>query len=206
MIPTNLKQYYKVHSIWYNSTRWTFLFGRHSLCRYFPEIPQEARILDLGCGTGKHLKQLVEQYPHSEIIGLDQSKEMLNKIDPTLRDSIQLIHTTYTKETFKEDYFDLIVCSYSLTMFSDLDEVLQTIQFHLKQTGELVVVDFEKTPFSWFSRWMRKNHVHFEHQLFKKLTQHFRCDVLKAHDAYFGLYRYAFLRGKNDYQKVEFTK
>jgi len=75
----SVSSYYKVHSKIYDLTRWSILFGRDRLLEVIPNDFQPERILDLGCGTGKHLVKLAERFPDAKIIGVDASKEMLNK-------------------------------------------------------------------------------------------------------------------------------
>lgn len=189
MIPTNIKSYYELHSKFYDVTRWTFLFGRNALPKYFPSLRQNSKILDLGCGTGKHLHQLRKKYPNSEIIGLDQSSAMLSKV--TQKPSYNLFIENYSTSNFPDNSFDLIICSYSLTMFDDLEQALFSLKNHLKPNGTLLVLDFDSTPFSWFSKWMKKNHVSFEPNLFQLLKNNFTVEFKESRKAYFGLYYYS---------------
>lgn len=196
MIPKDIESYYRFHSKFYDLTRWAFLFGRNSLKTHFPELPEHARILDLGCGTGKHLYQLRKKYLDAEIIGLDQSEEMLQLVNRLIVDSVGLINEKYSPDSFQKNSFDLILCSYSLTMFEDIDEAIQNIKVHLKPAGVLLVVDFDSTPFAWFRKWMKKNHVSFGPNLFKLLEECFDVEFKYTRKAYFGLYSYSVFLGK----------
>lgn len=196
MIPKDINSYYKLHSKLYDLTRWAFLFGRNSVSTYFPELKKGSRILDLGCGTGKHLHQLLSKYPNSEIIGIDQSKDMLGFVNRSIVDSVEVIHESYSKDSFEKNSFDLILCSYSLTMFDDIEEIVQNIKIHLKQNGKLVVVDFDSTPINWFRKWMKKNHVSFEPNLFELLKEELPNSMIKNKLAYLGLYSYSILVSK----------
>ncbi|MEQ9308881.1 MAG: class I SAM-dependent methyltransferase [Balneolaceae bacterium] len=197
MIPSNIKSYYKLHSNFYDLTRWAFLFGRNSLPKYFPKLEKRARILDLGCGTGKQLVTLRSRYPEAELIGIDLSEEMLAKARSKLDKSIQLKNEIYSGKSFKKNSFDLVVASYSLTMFTDIEVTIQAIKTHLKPSGILLVVDFDSTPFSWFRKWMKKNHVSIELNLFGLLKKEFLGSKLIAKQAYFGLYSYLAFIAKN---------
>ncbi|HAW82091.1 MAG TPA: class I SAM-dependent methyltransferase, partial [Balneola sp.] len=117
----SVSSYYKVHSKIYDLTRWSILFGRDRLLEVIPTDFQPERVLDLGCGTGKHLVKLAERFPEAKIIGVDASKEMLNKASVKIKsfDHIELAHTTLNTFLNSNNSFDLIVCSYSLTMFGD---------------------------------------------------------------------------------------
>jgi S-adenosylmethionine-diacylgycerolhomoserine-N-methlytransferase len=194
MIPRDLKSYYRLHAKFYDITRWAFLFGRYKVADFLPELPNNARILDLGCGTGFHLTHLIEKYPLAEIIGLDLSPDMLVNVEEL---SVLLKNEEYKNSSFDADSFDLILCSYSLSMMSKLNEKIDAIMNHLTKTGMLLVVDFDSTPYSWFSEWMDKNHVNFDAKLFEKLSNRFDIEFTQSNSAYFGLYTYTIYYGKN---------
>ncbi len=197
MIPTDLGSYYRLHSKFYDVTRWAFLFGRNSLQKFFPELPDKANILDLGCGTGKHLKQLRLFYPKAEITGIDLSSDMLRLVNRSIVESVEIRNEYYEADTFTEDQFDLIVCSYSLTMMDDIPTIVTTIQNHLKHSGMLLVVDFDSTAFNWFSKWMKKNHVSFEANVFQLLEKKFKVEFKMTSKGWLGLYTFSLLLAKN---------
>ncbi len=194
MIPKDLQSYYQLHSKFYDLTRWAFLFGRYEVMDFLPELPVDAHILDLGCGTGIHLSHLREKYPLAEITGLDLSADMLVKVDDR---SIMLRNEDYSQSSFEPEAFDLILCSYSLSMMNEIDEKIENILYHLKSNGMLLIVDFHSTQSKWFSKWMKKNHVHFDNNLFNKLDGHFDIEFNKIKKGYFGLYTYMIFYGKN---------
>lgn len=196
MIPSDIKGYYKLHSKFYDITRWTFLFGRNSISNYFPELKSDVRILDLGCGTGKHLQRLLKKYPEAHITGIDQSEYMLDIAKRSTIDSVQIKNENYSKSSFSQNEFDFILCSYSLTMFDTIETSIKNIKTHLKPTGRLLVVDFDSTPFNWFSRWMKINHVSFEPNLFNLLENEFEIIVKDTQKAYLGLYNYTIIEAK----------
>ncbi|RNC80105.1 MAG: class I SAM-dependent methyltransferase [Balneola sp.] len=197
MIPKTLREYYKLHAPIYDITRWAFLFGRNRLKELLPTLPEKPVILDLGCGTGKHIPHLLKKYPGAKIYALDQSKEMLSLIKKEAKEKVDIKNQEYQNTSFEEQQFDLILASYSLSMMSNIDEKLNFIQLHLKKGGHLLVVDFDSTPFSFFSNWMKKNHVYFDHLLFLKLKDHFFEELIITKTAYFGLYRYSSFLGRS---------
>ncbi len=110
----SITSYYKTQSHIYDITRWSFLFGRTKLFSKLPKLPNNPTILDLGCGTGYQLRLLKERYPEARLIGLDASEAMLKKAHQKVGDKVTLINRQYTKSSFSENSFDLVVCSYSL--------------------------------------------------------------------------------------------
>lgn len=193
MIPKDLTSYYKLHSPFYDLTRWSFLFGRSKVKNLLPDLPKKSRILDLGCGTGKHLHTLCKKYPTSEIIGLDLSSDMLLKSNHT---SVIYKNMKYDKHTFEANSLDMILCSYSLSMMPDIDTNISAITYHLKKEAFILVIDFNSTPIHYFSNWMKMNHVNFELNLIKKLEKYFELEFKLVKHAYFGLYTYSIFLGK----------
>lgn len=196
MILSNIEHYYRTHSRFYDLTRWAFLFGRSSVKNQLPELPPGSTILDLGCGTGNQLSALIKKYPQSNIIGMDMSLEMLSKAKKKFGTSIQFRRDYYNQDSFNDSELDLVICSYSLTMFDGKEKALSNIQKHLKDTGSLVVVDFDSSPFEWFKKWMRLNHVDMRFEIFSKLKSLFPDHQYKGKKAYFGLYSYSTFRAR----------
>ena len=188
MISKNLKSYYEIHSKFYDQTRWAFLFGRKKLTAFLPDLPDNARILDLGCGTGIHLPTLRKKYPLAEIFGLDLSPDMLLKADDTVA---ILRNEEYRQTSFAQESLDLILCSYSLSMMNEIKEIITSITHHLNKNGVLLILDFDTTPYKWFAKWMKRNHVYFESELFKKLENQFHIQFKVVKQGYFGLYSYS---------------
>ncbi len=194
MIPITLQEYYKLHAPIYDITRWGFLFGRNQIYNYFPEIASGSRILDLGCGTGKITSILHTSYPECSISAIDPSPEMLHQAKQKNLHGVQWFNEKYSINSFQTNTFDLITVSYSLSMMEDLEQILDAIAQHLTHDGILLVVDFDKTPYTWFSNWMAKNHVHFNHQLFHKIEYHFNIYEKDTRKAFCGLYSYSTIK------------
>jgi S-adenosylmethionine-diacylgycerolhomoserine-N-methlytransferase len=194
LIPTTIQQYYELHAPFYDATRWGFLFGRNQIYNYFPQLPSDSRILDLGCGTGKITSILHTSYPERSISAIDPSPEMLHKAKRKNLHGVQWFKEHYSIDSFQPNTFDLITASYSLSMVEDLEQILEAIAQHLTPNGILLVVDFDETPYTWFSEWMAKNHVLFNHRLFEKLEFHFNILEKVTQKAFGGLYSYSTIK------------
>lgn len=196
-----LKKYYTYHAPIYDLTRWAFLLGRrksvHTLSN-IANIQENPNILEIGCGTGKNLKQLAAHYPQANIYGIDLSEPMLRKAQRKLsQKQITLINAPYTRNTFPNLKFDLIVCSYSLSMFDNVAGALATITHHLSDHGYLLVTDFYATPFKLFEKWMALNHVDCNLYLYHLLRTNseptWKILYDRVFSAYGGLWKYSFL-------------
>lgn len=194
-----LQRYYRYHSRIYDLTRWMFLFGRQKIIDHLPELPHNPVIVEVGCGTGKNLESLEYHYPDARLYGLDLSKEMIEKarerFDP--HSQVSLVHHSYGKKEMPDLSADLILLSYTLTMTGDsVEEVLQQLYEDLRPGGYVAVVDFHDTPFVWFRRWMKTNHVDIDGRLPTLLKKFFTPVADKVRPAYFGLWSYIIFIGK----------
>lgn len=190
-----LSSYYRWHAGIYDLTRWAFLFGRRSLVRTVSQhmmMPQ--RILEIGCGTGSNLVALADRFPKAQIIGLDLSRDMLDRARAKVRPygtRVGLIHRAYDAPVAVGPKFDLIVCSYSLSMINPgFDEVLLTSRDDLSDRGLIAVADFHTSPHAWFRRWMGVNHVRMEGQVLATLDQHYHPLARHLRPGYGGLWTY----------------
>jgi S-adenosylmethionine-diacylgycerolhomoserine-N-methlytransferase len=158
-----------------------------------PDLPPQPRILEIGCGTGKNIEQLEYHFPDAFIVGLDMSTEMLDKARSRLQlsDNIRLENKRYGSSSLNLEPFDLILLSYSLTMFqSPVDDIFYHLHQDLKPDGYLAVVDFHTSRFGWFKQWMELNHVNFSGHFLPLLRKYFIPSEVKKHTAYMGLWTY----------------
>ncbi|SMO79077.1 class I SAM-dependent methyltransferase [Fodinibius sediminis] len=196
---SKLARYYRLHAPIYDATRWSFLFGREELLSMLPDLPPQARILEIGCGTGQNIARLEYYFPDARIMGIDLSPNMLAKAGQRLGSSTraELRLESYNAESFSGDSFDLILLSYSLTMLEDrTQQVFDSILKDMKPNGYLAVVDFNTTPFRWFRHWMDINHADLSGHALPLLKKYFHPLTVEIHRAYFGLWTYFQFIGK----------
>lgn len=199
----NLQFYYRFHSVIYDLTRWTFLFGRKRIVtKYLDDTGDHDRILEVGCGTGINLHYLHKKYPKAQLTGVDISEDMLRKARKKSRHfqkPAELMGTYYQGDLFPGNHFDLVLFSYSLSMMNPgWYESLQNAHKHLSPGGKIAVVDFMRTNHSAFRKWMGVNHVRMDDHLLPVLNRFFkpvRCDVKKA---YCGLWEYLVYVGRKE--------
>ena len=173
------------------------MFGRSAILNYLPELNKAEQVLDLGCGTGKHLLSLGRHYQDAQITGLDASDDMLNKAQSKIGplSSVEIRKSELENFLPKPNFYDLIFCSYSLSMCGKNHLFLEDIYSSLKKNGILVVVDFDSTPFPFFERWMNFNHVQISGKLFEKLEKEYNVKLHRTKKVYFGLWKYSLFVG-----------
>lgn len=195
-----LKQYYRVHSKIYDLTRWSFLFGRHRMIREIADSGTPARILEIGCGTGKNLVALRKAFPQAAVSGVDLSEAMLKVARKKLgavTPPVTLQCRAYNAPLQAEPPFDLILCSYSLSMFNPgWEEAIEHASQDLAEDGRIAVVDFHDSTFPGFKHWMRLNHVRTDGHLVPKLEKQFHTNTLQIRNAYAGIWSYFLFIGQ----------
>ncbi|MEZ4825877.1 MAG: class I SAM-dependent methyltransferase [Bacteroidia bacterium] len=115
--------------------------------RQLPELPLDAQILDLGCGTGKQVLLFSPVYSsEGHFFGIDLSAESLDKLRQTYKapPKLTLIEGSFDQlEKFGElrsGAFDMIYASYALYYTQNLDHVIQEVYRLLKPGGILWVI------------------------------------------------------------------
>ncbi|HEY3899990.1 MAG TPA: class I SAM-dependent methyltransferase [Chthoniobacter sp.] len=196
----SIEGYYRWHARIYDATRWSFLFGRTGILREVARLATPARILEVGCGTGKNLVTLCRIFPRAQVTGIDLSETMLDvarrKAAP-FGSRIRLLQGAYGAAQTGDGTYDLILFSYALSMFNPgFEEAIATAHRDLTAGGHVAVVDFHDTRLPLFARWMGVNHVRMNGQLRPLLQTRFECRVDRLPAAYGGLWRYLAFVGR----------
>jgi len=157
----------------YDFTRKYYLLGRD---RMIAEIDARdgARVLEIGCGTGRNLIVTARKYPGARCFGIDVSTEMLDSairaiLRAGLATRIRVAHGDATRfdpeSLFGVAQFDRIFISYSLSMIPQWRSVVDTAISLLAPDGELRIIDFggqERLPGAFrrlLRRWLALFHV-----------------------------------------------
>ncbi len=195
-----LTGYYQLHAKIYDATRWSFLFGRTAIINSLAGRANATQILEVGCGTGKNLLALAAAFPEAELTGVDLSADMLTVAQRTLAahsQRIHLRHEPYQAAPDKKPRYDLILFSYSLTMFNPgWEAAIADAHTDLYLGGTIAVVDFHATAFPPFAQWMGVNHVRMDGHLLPCLKEHFSPLACEVAPAYGGIWHYLLFLGQ----------
>lgn len=108
------------------------------------EIPPEAAVLDVACGTGEFAKLLLAKNPQQSITGIDISQKMLGIAEDKLQaySNVNLYNTSVTSLPFADDSFDIVICASAFHYFASPQEALFQMKRVLKPEGKLIILDW----------------------------------------------------------------
>jgi S-adenosylmethionine-diacylgycerolhomoserine-N-methlytransferase len=157
----------------YDLTRKYYLLGRDVLIERL-SLFEGARVLELGCGTGRNLIAAAKRYPQANFFGIDISSQMLetarqNVAKAGLSNRIVLAQGDASDpavtQIFGTGPFDRVFYSYTLSMIPVWREALAAGAAALAPDGRISVVDFgqqERLPGMFKAilfAWLRGFHV-----------------------------------------------
>ncbi|MFN6222587.1 MAG: class I SAM-dependent methyltransferase, partial [Dolichospermum sp.] len=102
-----------------------------------------ANVLDLGCGTGRLLDRLANQFPEITGTGLDLSPQMLRVARQNNRHRPRLIYLEGNAENlpFAEGQFNAVFNTISFLHYPQPDQVLKEVARVLSPGGKFYLVD-----------------------------------------------------------------
>jgi SAM-dependent methyltransferase len=105
------------------------------------------RVLDVGCGTGRHALPLATR--GAQVVGLDPTFEMIDRAGKKAQaQGIDLDLRRAAIDTLPADlgHFDLVLCCLVLSHVPDLPRAVDVLASHVRPGGRLIVSDFH--PFN----------------------------------------------------------
>jgi len=144
-----MDQKYRYERHIFDISRRFFLFGRDRAIAEL-RLASGNTVLEIGCGTGRNLKQMVARTADASFVGIDISSEMLKsaraKISKSRLDSrVRLLHgdaTRLPRLPFPSGKASRVLMCYSLSMIPDWRAALVAAIDALEVGGILSIVDF----------------------------------------------------------------
>lgn len=115
----------------------------HKRLLEYVDLPRGANILDMGCGTGKLLDRLLNEFPDVRGTGLDLSPEMLRIARQSDRHRPRLIYIQGQAESlpFGGGEFDAVFSTISFLHYLEPEQVLREVARVLSPGGRFYLVD-----------------------------------------------------------------
>lgn len=127
--------------------RWrTYVENTLNFLNQWADIPLQASVLDLACGTGEFERLLLQDNPNQQILGVDISAEMLAIAQQKLHrySSVRFEPGSATEIPSADEQFDVVVCANSFHYFDQPIDALVEMKRVLKPDGKLVILDWCK--------------------------------------------------------------
>jgi trans-aconitate 2-methyltransferase len=112
------------------------------------------RVIDLGCGTGELTRQLADALPDSDVIGIDNSPEMLARIGEFARPGLRF---EMGRLEAVSDCYDLVFSHAAIQWVDDHETLIPRLLAMVAPGGQLAVQ-------------LPSNHGHFTHTLIREIA------------------------------------
>lgn len=106
----------------------------------------DARVLELGCGTGYGIVRLLQHHPGATVVGVDGDAYSLEVAAKAIAEAgygerVELVESTL-EDLDRENEFDLVTINVSMHECRDIDKVAANAHRALKPGGTFVISDF----------------------------------------------------------------
>ena len=108
-------------------------------------LPPDSKVLDVGCGEGRHIFGILNEFENVSCYGLDQDASSLNKCKEGLEffKELDCNGTIFQQGSvyqlpYEENFFDLIICSEVLEHLEDYHAAINEIYRVLKPGGKFL--------------------------------------------------------------------
>lgn len=125
-------------------------------------------ILDVGCASGWFLSKIHSKYPKSNCIGVDVYKEAIYYGKRRYK-NLKLLHADVHKIPFKNNHFDIVICTEVLEHVVSPENVLREIRRVLARDG-IAIIEMDTGNFLFKAAWYwwtnlrrgvwRDSHIH----------------------------------------------
>tara|TARA_B100000073_G_C23660419_1_gene544318 strand:+ start:54 stop:749 length:696 start_codon:yes stop_codon:yes gene_type:complete len=178
------------------------------------------KVIDVGCGNGRHLKSLGFKLTDSEIIGIDQSAPEITKLNKEFNESVckngnayKFITGDIREMDVPDNSQDLVVCSEVLEHVPNFEAVLEEC-YRILKPGSVMLVSVpsyfpESLCWKYSKKYMQTPGGHI--RIFKKnfLKERFKALNLKLfkHHREHALHSiYWIIRARNNMEENNFLK
>ncbi len=137
--------------------RWSRSYDRNLLQTFFFKpahrmlldnlTPADQRVLDVGCGTGVFAAAVLEQFPYTQVWGIDLSDGMLRQCEArcaAAEGRLHLVQGDSQRLPFRDDSFDVITCTHSFHHYPAQERVVAEMHRVLRPDGRLLIIDGDR--------------------------------------------------------------
>jgi SAM-dependent methyltransferase len=110
-----------------------------------PHLPYVQRLLSVGCGPGVFLRELAENHPHIEIVGVDMSPSRVRGAEERLKGlpNARACVGSANSLPFKSDTFDLVFSRFLMEYLPDKPGAVREMARVCSPGGKLMLQDLD---------------------------------------------------------------
>lgn len=149
-------EYYNKEASKYDFTRKFFLFGEKQLIKLLKEIGGIDSLLEVGCGTGRFLSIIHNEFPEIKLKGIDLSEKML-EIARNKNPSISFELSDYFQLNSINSKFVLL--SYFATLFGDSERFFNHLYNITTSHTKIILLDFYSFDSFVYRKFMKNEEV-----------------------------------------------
>ncbi len=109
--------------------------------------PENRKVLDIGCGTGRHWNEISDKKP-VQLTGVDNSEEMLNRLIEKFPGADVSVLENNLLDKFDDRSFDLIISTLTIGHIKEIENYFREWDRVLIHQGEIIITDFHPEAFS----------------------------------------------------------
>ncbi len=99
------------------------------------------RVVDIGCGTGRHWKKIMQKNP-ARLIGYDVSAEMLDKLKQKFPGAETHVIVDHVLPGLEDNSCDLIISTLTIAHIPAIEKAMLEWNRVLKPGGEIIITDY----------------------------------------------------------------
>ena len=139
-------------------------FGHADMANWglqFLDIPENADILDCGCGGGANIKRLLEKCKNGTVKGIDYSEISVEKSrkvnDKAIKNGrCEILQANVLRLPFEQDSFDIVTAFETIYFWPDLQQSFRQIYSVLKSGGTFFICNESNGDTNKDDKWVEK--------------------------------------------------
>ena len=148
--------------------------GRYQIVEQtiFGECSKGKKILDIGCGKGRYLRNLIDKFPDNQFYATDLSTTVMSYMEDL---PIEMRQGSLTNIPYPDNYFDYVYCCEALEHAIDIKNAIAELARVTKSNGKIIIVDKNADRYGFFE--IEEWEQWFDEKKLVKLLSSFCLDV-----------------------------
>ena len=105
------------------------------------EENSDLKILDIGCGTGQIVGEVLEKYENVNYLGIDVAKNMIDIANKNNKGKNVSFKTCPIEEFNTKEKFDIVICTHAFPYFPNKEDILNKIVNMCNENGKVIIIN-----------------------------------------------------------------